>query len=89
MSFADISAFLPTATVTLACAMAAAWLADRMRLWHALTFVAAVGSLVTLVNLLVDPKTGVLTLDRSDDIIAGALVCIDGAPAANTEAARA
>jgi NAD(P) transhydrogenase subunit alpha len=29
-------------------------------------------------NLLVDPKSGELKLDRSDEIIAGALVCIDG-----------
>ncbi|MBM3771770.1 MAG: Re/Si-specific NAD(P)(+) transhydrogenase subunit alpha [Acidimicrobiia bacterium] len=30
------------------------------------------------VNLLVDPKTGELKLNRNDEIIAGALVCIDG-----------
>jgi len=73
MSFADISAFLPTATVTLACAMAAAWLADRMRLWHALTFVAAVGSLVTLVNLLVLSR---LMLLGADDFGALALTIV-------------
>jgi NAD(P) transhydrogenase subunit alpha len=36
-------------------------------------------NLLHFVNLLVDPKTGELTLDRSDEIIAGALVCADGA----------
>ena len=36
-------------------------------------------NLLHFVNLLVDPKSGVLTLDRSDEIIAGALVCADGA----------
>jgi NAD(P) transhydrogenase subunit alpha len=29
-------------------------------------------------NLLVDPKTGELKLNREDEIIAGSLVCIDG-----------
>jgi NAD(P) transhydrogenase subunit alpha len=45
-------------------------------------------NLLNLFNLLVDGKTGELTLDRSDDIVAGALVCIDGAPTTK-EAARA
>jgi NAD(P) transhydrogenase subunit alpha len=36
-------------------------------------------NMLHFVNLLADPKTGVLTLDRSDDIVAGALVCADGA----------
>src|SRR5688572_7160812 len=36
-------------------------------------------NLLNFVNLLVDPKTGELKLDRSDEIIAGTLVCIDGA----------
>jgi NAD(P) transhydrogenase subunit alpha len=36
-------------------------------------------NLLNFVNLLVDPKTGMLNLDRADEIIAGALVCIDGA----------
>jgi NAD(P) transhydrogenase subunit alpha len=36
-------------------------------------------NLLNFVNLLVDPKSGALTLDRSDEIIAGALVCADGA----------
>ncbi len=31
------------------------------------------------INLLVDPKSGELRLDRGDEIIAGSLVCIDGA----------
>ncbi len=36
-------------------------------------------NLLSFMNLLVDPKTGELKLDRQDEIIAGALVCIDGA----------
>jgi NAD(P) transhydrogenase subunit alpha len=36
-------------------------------------------NLLHFFNLLVDPKTGALTMDRSDEIIAGTLVCIDGA----------
>jgi NAD(P) transhydrogenase subunit alpha len=36
-------------------------------------------NLLHFVNLLVDPKTGDLKLDRSDEIIAGSLVCADGA----------
>jgi NAD(P) transhydrogenase subunit alpha len=36
-------------------------------------------NLLHFVNLLIDPKTGELTLDRSDEIIYGTLVCIDGA----------
>jgi H+-translocating NAD(P) transhydrogenase subunit alpha len=36
-------------------------------------------NLLNFLNLLVDPKTGELTMDRSDEIIAGTLVCIDGA----------
>ena len=35
-------------------------------------------NLLNFMNLLVDPKTGELKLDREDEIIAGALVCIDG-----------
>ena len=35
-------------------------------------------NLLNFMNLLVDPKTGELKLDRSDEIIAGSLVCIDG-----------
>ncbi|MBM3820111.1 MAG: Re/Si-specific NAD(P)(+) transhydrogenase subunit alpha [Acidimicrobiia bacterium] len=42
-------------------------------------------NLLNFVNLLVDAKTGELTLDRNDEIIAGALVCIDGAPARRQE----
>jgi NAD(P) transhydrogenase subunit alpha len=38
-------------------------------------------NLLNFVNLLVDPKTGELNLDRSDEIIAGTLVCHEGAPA--------
>jgi len=36
-------------------------------------------NLLNFVNLLTDPKTGELKLDRSDEIIAGTLVCADGA----------
>jgi NAD(P) transhydrogenase subunit alpha len=36
-------------------------------------------NLLHFVNLLIDSKTGELTLDRSDEIINGTLVCIDGA----------
>jgi NAD(P) transhydrogenase subunit alpha len=36
-------------------------------------------NLLNFVNLLIDSKTGELTLDRSDEIINGTLVCIDGA----------
>jgi NAD(P) transhydrogenase subunit alpha len=35
-------------------------------------------NLLNFFNLLVDPKTGELKLNREDEIIAGALVCIDG-----------
>jgi len=36
-------------------------------------------NLLTFTTLLLDPKTGGLTLNRSDEIIAATLVCIDGA----------
>jgi NAD(P) transhydrogenase subunit alpha len=35
-------------------------------------------NLLNFLNLLVDPKTGELKLDRSDEIIAGSLVCVNG-----------
>ncbi len=35
-------------------------------------------NLLNFLNLLVDPKTGELKLDREDEIIAGSLVCING-----------
>jgi NAD(P) transhydrogenase subunit alpha len=35
-------------------------------------------NLLNFLNLLVDPKSGELKLDREDEVIAGALVCIDG-----------
>jgi H+-translocating NAD(P) transhydrogenase subunit alpha len=35
-------------------------------------------NLLNFINLLVDPKTGALNLDREDEIIEGSLVCIDG-----------
>ncbi len=36
-------------------------------------------NLLNFMNLLVDPKSGELKLNRDDEIIAGALACIDGA----------
>jgi H+-translocating NAD(P) transhydrogenase subunit alpha len=36
-------------------------------------------NLLNFLNLLVDPKSGDLKMDRSDEIIAATLVCIDGA----------
>jgi NAD(P) transhydrogenase subunit alpha len=35
-------------------------------------------NVLNFINLLVDPKSGELKLDRGDEIIAGSLVCIDG-----------
>ena len=35
-------------------------------------------NLLTFLNLLIDPKTGQLNLNRADEIIAGTLVCIGG-----------
>jgi NAD(P) transhydrogenase subunit alpha len=46
-------------------------------------------NLLNFLNLLTDPKTGELKLDRGDEIIAGSLVCIDGAPARKPEATLA
>ncbi|MEO8070799.1 MAG: Re/Si-specific NAD(P)(+) transhydrogenase subunit alpha [Acidobacteriota bacterium] len=46
-------------------------------------------NLLNFINLLVDPKTGELNLNREDEIIAGALACIDGATARKDEAVRA
>ena len=37
-------------------------------------------NLLNFASLLLDPKTGELTLNRSDEILAATLVCIDGAP---------
>ena len=37
-------------------------------------------NLLNFTALLLDPKTGQLTLNRSDEILAATLVCIDGAP---------
>jgi NAD(P) transhydrogenase subunit alpha len=37
-------------------------------------------NLLNFTSLLLDPKTGELTLNRSDEILAATLVCIDGAP---------
>ena len=41
---------------------------------------ALTGSDLNFTSLLLDPKTGELTLTRSDEILAATLVCIDGAP---------
>ena len=38
-------------------------------------------NLLNFVNLLFDAKTGEFRIDRSDEIIAGTLVCADGVPA--------
>jgi H+-translocating NAD(P) transhydrogenase subunit alpha len=35
-------------------------------------------NLLNFMNLLVDPKSGALNLNREDEIIAGSLICIDG-----------
>jgi len=35
-------------------------------------------NLLNFINLLVDPKSGELKLNREDEVIAGSLVCIDG-----------
>jgi NAD(P) transhydrogenase subunit alpha len=47
-------------------------------------------NLLNFVNLLIDPKTGELKLDRSDEIINDTLVCIDGTalPRAESKGAR-
>ena len=39
----------------------------------------------SFLSLLIDAKTGQLHIDRDDEIIAGSLVCIDGAPARKRE----
>lgn len=46
-------------------------------------------NLLSFVNLLLDPATGALTIDRSDEIIGASLVCIDGAPVRKREATLA
>lgn len=38
-------------------------------------------NLLNFLNLIVDPKSGELKIDRADEIIAGSLICIDGAVA--------
>ena len=43
-------------------------------------------NLLSFVNLLVDPETGGLKIDRADDIIDASLVCIDGATVHKREA---
>jgi NAD(P) transhydrogenase subunit alpha len=35
-------------------------------------------NLLSFLGLVLDPTTGALTIDRSDEIIAGTLVCLDG-----------
>ncbi|HET9414693.1 MAG TPA: NAD(P) transhydrogenase subunit alpha, partial [Pseudolabrys sp.] len=46
-------------------------------------------NLLNFVNLLVDPATGTLKIDRNDEIIAATLVCIDGMPARKHETSLA
>ncbi|HEY5619193.1 MAG TPA: Re/Si-specific NAD(P)(+) transhydrogenase subunit alpha [Vicinamibacterales bacterium] len=46
-------------------------------------------NLLSFVNLLVDPATGALTIDRNDEIIAATLVCTDGAPIRRRETSLA
>ncbi len=46
-------------------------------------------NLLNFVTLLADPKSGELTLDRNDEIIAASLVCIDARPARKAEASLA
>ena len=46
-------------------------------------------NLLNFVNLLVDPATGMLKIDRNDEIIAATLVCIDGRPARKRETSLA
>jgi NAD(P) transhydrogenase subunit alpha len=46
-------------------------------------------NLLSFVNLLMDPATGELTIDRADEIIGASLVCIDGAPVRTREASPA
>jgi H+-translocating NAD(P) transhydrogenase subunit alpha len=46
-------------------------------------------NLLNFVNLLVDPATGMLNVDRNDEIIAATLVCIDGRPARKRETSLA
>jgi H+-translocating NAD(P) transhydrogenase subunit alpha len=46
-------------------------------------------NLLNFVNLLVDPATEALKIDRNDEIIAATLVCIDGVPARRRETSLA
>jgi NAD(P) transhydrogenase subunit alpha len=46
-------------------------------------------NLLNFVNLLVDPATGKLEIDRNDEIIAATLACIDGMPARKRETSLA
>jgi len=41
-------------------------------------------NVLNFVNLLFDPTSGALAINQSDEILAGALVCIDGAPVSPT-----
>ena len=45
-------------------------------------------NLLSFVTLLVDPATGGLTIDRSDDIVDASLVCLDGAAVRTPETSR-
>jgi NAD(P) transhydrogenase subunit alpha len=46
-------------------------------------------NVLSFVNLLLDPSTGELKVDRTDEIIGASLVCIDGAPVRKREATLA
>jgi len=43
-------------------------------------------NLLSFVTLLIDPATGGLSIDRTDDIVEASLVCLDGAAARTSEA---
>ncbi len=45
-------------------------------------------NLLSFVTLLIDPATGGLTIDRSDDIVDASLVCLDGAAVRTPEASH-
>ena len=45
-------------------------------------------NLLSFVTLLIDPATGGVTIDRTDDIVDASLVCLDGAAVRTPEASR-
>jgi NAD(P) transhydrogenase subunit alpha len=46
-------------------------------------------NILSFVNLLIDPTSGELRIDRSDEIISASLVCTDGAMTRTEEVSRA